>query len=86
MTQLVRELLSLDATGLTRRELADAVRAQPAFWRQFERNPKAYNNMIRRLILRGEIEERNGTLFPSEQTRLDVLVHKALFELNRDGL
>lgn len=84
MAQCVREILSVDAGGRTRRQLKEAVRAQPRFWRQFERNPKAFDNMIRRLMLRGEIEERSGTLFASEQARLAVLVHQVLFELNCD--
>lgn len=86
MAQSVREVLALDAKGRTRRELRDTIRAQPRFWNQFERNPKAYDNMIRRLILRGDIEERDDMLHASEQARLEVLVHRELFELNRDGL
>lgn len=84
MAQFVREFLSLDAVGRTRSELKVTVRAQPCFWRQFERNPKAFDNLIRRLILRGEIEERDGKLLPSEQTRIGVLVRKELFEINPD--
>lgn len=85
MAQFVRELLSINPKGWTRSELREQMRAQPAFRQQFERNPKAINGMIGRLIERGEIEERDRLLFASEQTRLSVLVHRELFELNQPG-
>ena len=84
MAQFVREALSVKGRGWTRDDLAATVRAQPRFWRQFERNPKAYGEMLRRLILRGEIEERDGVLFATEQTRRASLIYTELFELVRD--
>lgn len=71
--------------GWTRAELKQVLRAQPAFRRQFERNSGAYPNMIRRLIQRGDIEDRIGRLFASEETRLSVLARSELFEINRDA-
>jgi hypothetical protein len=84
MAQFARELLSLNPKGWTRRELKKVMQAQPAFRRQFERNPGAYYGMIGRPIERGEIEERDTALFASEETRLSVLAHRELFEVNRD--
>lgn len=86
MAQFARELLSLNPKGWTREELKAAMRAQPAFWPQFERNPGAYYGMIHRLIGRGEIEVRGRLLFASDETRLAVLARKELFELSRDEL
>lgn len=84
MAQFAREFLTLNPKGWTRTELEKVMRAQPAFWQQFERNPSAYDGMIRRLIERGEIEERDQALFAAEKTRLAVLSRRELFELNRD--
>jgi hypothetical protein len=83
MAQFARELLALDPKGWTRDALKQRLRADPTFWRQFERNPQAYSGMVRRLILRGDIEERDGLLFASEETQLSVLARTQLFELNR---
>ena len=85
MAQFTREFLSRDSNGRPRQELKQVLRAQPTFWRQFERNPKAYPGMIRRLIKRGDIKERDGLLYASEETRLSVLARKELFEVIRDG-
>lgn len=84
MAQFAREFLSLNPKGWTRQELKKVMRAQPGFWQQFDRNPSAYHGMIRRLIDRGEIKERNETLFASEETRVSVLARQELFEVNRN--
>jgi len=84
MTQFVRELLASQQRGWTRAELETALRRQPRFWRQFERNSKAFPEMIRRLLVRGEIETKEGALFASERTRLAALIHTERFELIRD--
>ena len=73
-------VLSLNPKGWTRRELKRVTQA--AFPRQFERNPKAFYGMTRRLIERGDVEDRAGVLFASEDTRLSVLARKVLFEIN----
>lgn len=84
MAQFVREFLSFNPRGWTRLELKRIVRAQPAFWRQCERNSRAYCNLMGRLIERGDIEDRDGRLYASERTRLLVVVRKELFELRTD--
>lgn len=73
MAQFTRVILVRNPKGWTREELKQELRAQPAFRQQFERNPGAYPNMIRRLVLRGNIEERDGLLFASESIRRSVL-------------
>ena len=83
MTQAAREILSLQPTGWTRSELRHALRSRPSFRAQFQRNPAAYNNMVLRLIARGDICERDGKLFASEPVRLSYAVREELFELNR---
>ena len=82
MAHFLREFLSLNRTGWTRRELKTVTQA--AFPRQFERNPNAYYGAIRRLIERGDVEDRAGRLFASEETRAWVLARHALFEINPD--
>jgi hypothetical protein len=76
MAQFVREFLSFDTKGLTRREFKNILRAQPAFGRQFERNPGAYYGAIRRLVERGDIEDRAGLMFASEGTRISIFARK----------
>ena len=83
MAQFTREFLSRNPKGWTPQELKEVLRAQPAFWRHFERNPNAYPDMIRRLLQRGDIENRAGLLFALEAIRLSVLARNELFEVNR---
>ena len=83
MAQFVREFLSVNPEGRTRDELREIVRTQPAFRQRFERNPQAFNGLIGRLLMGGEIEERAGNLLAVEATRLSVLVRKDLFEVVR---
>lgn len=78
MAQFTREFLVANPKGWTRKELQQVLRAQPAFSGQFERNPGAYFNMIRRLALRRDIEERDGLLFASESIRRSVLARSEL--------
>ena len=85
MAQFTCEFLSLNPKGWTRQELKRVMQAQPAFWRQFERNPGAYLGMIRHLIQRGELEERDKALLASEETRLSVLARTDLFEVKRSS-
>lgn len=84
MSQFVREFLSLNPTGWTRADLQSLLRGRVEFTRQFQRNPRAYSNMICRLIDRGDIEDRDGKLFATEPIRLSVVVRKDLFELAMD--
>jgi hypothetical protein len=86
MAQFVREFLSLNPVGWTRRGLGDVLRARPEFLSQFQRNERAFDQMVRRLIERAEIEERDGLLFASERMRLAIAARMELFELNKDAL
>ena len=85
MAQFVRERLALDDRGWTRAELETLLRRQPRFWPQVQRNPKALRELIRRLIGRREVEERNGKLFAAESMQISICARRQLFELVRDG-
>jgi hypothetical protein len=86
MTQFAREVLSLQPRGWTRADLKEIMRSQPAFWHHLESNPGSFHWMVRDLIKRGEIEERDGLLFATERTRLAVVVRRELFEVNPDAM
>ena len=84
MAQFAREFLSRNPKGWTRSELKEVLKAHPVFWRQFERNPGAYPNMVRRLLLRGDILEREGLLFASKKTQQLMLARSERFQNSRD--
>jgi hypothetical protein len=85
MTQFARERLALEDRGWSRSELEAVVRAQPQFRRRMERNPKALGELIRRLIGRGEVEQRDGKLFAAEPMQISICARRELFELVRHG-
>ena len=84
MAQAAREVLSLQPKGWGRSELKDVLRSRPAFWTQFRKNPRAYGNMVNRLLARGDIYESEGKLFASESVRLAFAVRRELFEIITD--
>lgn len=73
MSQFVREYLSDNLGGKTRSQLLAAMREHPHLAARYDRNPPAFLHTIRRLILRGELDERDGLIVASETMRRRVL-------------
>jgi hypothetical protein len=69
MTEFMRECFDKADKGLTRMELKEMVRRDPRYTDKMK-NENVYYNLIKRLIVRGEVVERDGALYAAHRAPL----------------